>query len=199
MIGTDLVLLVLLAGVAWLHIRGDRDPGRTAARAIFAVYLVGVAHYALLPIRFDPTLVKEAGAWIPQVGLHPFFLPGGDVMSRDQFVYNFLLGVPFGIGLPFVVSGMTLGRALIAAAVFGLAIESFQLVFNLMGLALPPWTIDVNDVILNAAGAAFGTITFAMGRIGYRWAFRSPAGAPLVWLHFHRVLIGQAGTEEHRQ
>lgn len=188
-IETDLVLVASLVTVAWLHRLERHDIGKTAARAIFAVYFVGVAHYALLPIRYDPALASESGAWIPLVGLHPFFLPGGDTMSRDQLFYNILLGIPFGIGLPFV-RRISVAAVVVAGIAFGLAIEGLQLAFNLMGLALPPWTIDINDEILNAGGAAFGAAVFAIARTPYRVAF-SGAGVSLrVWQHFHSALIG---------
>jgi glycopeptide antibiotics resistance protein len=192
-IGTDFVLVASLAVVAWLHGRGNGDVGRTAARAIFAVYLVGVAHYALLPIRYDPTLASEAGAWIPQVGLHPFFLPGGDTMSRDQLFYNFLLGIPFGIGLPFV-RRMSLVSIVMTGIAFAFAIEGLQLIFNVTSLALPPWTIDINDVVLNAAGTAFGAAVFGVARIPYRAAFGGLGVRLGVWRHFHAVLTGSSSA-----
>ncbi|MEI7742132.1 MAG: VanZ family protein [Chloroflexota bacterium] len=192
-IDTALVLVGLLAAVALLHLRGDRDLGMTAARAIFAVYLAGVAHYALLPIRFDPALARDAGPWLVQVGLHPFFLPGGDAMSRDQVVYNLLMGVPFGIGLPFITRGWSIAALLGAGIAFGFAIEGLQLLLNLSSLALPSWTIDINDVILNSAGAVLGVVGFIMARTLYGAAFGGRALRFRAWRHFHDVLVGAPG------
>jgi glycopeptide antibiotics resistance protein len=189
-IDTVLVLVASLVTVAWLHRLDRRDIGKTAARAIFALYLVGVAHYALLPIHYDPVLASEAGAWIPVIGVHPFFLPGGDTMSRDQMFYNTLLGIPFGVGLPFV-RRMSVAAVVVAGITFGLAIEGLQFAFNLTSLALPPWTIDINDVILNAGGAAIGALVFAVARVAYRVAFGRTRVSLRVWQHFHSVLIGQ--------
>ena len=176
--------------------RGERF-GYPIALVILAAYLVVVATYVFWPLRFDAAyrreLMQQGSVWA-NINLIPFrFGPdySGDPILR-QAIGNLLLGVPLGFGLPFVARLRT-RAVLLAGALFGVVIEGIQLVLNLLGIAFPARTIDVNDAILNAAGTALGLGSFLACRALYSkiWSSRSPRGP---WRYFHEVLTGRGRT-----
>jgi glycopeptide antibiotics resistance protein len=186
-----LLLVVVLLGAAGATRR--LRWGHWAATATFAVYLVGVANFVILPLTFDPRAAEAAGPIDlgRLVELRPFFLSGVDAMPLSQAFLNILLTVPFGFGLPFVVRLRP--RALVGVGVlFSVGIEAAQLGADALHLALPTWSIDVNDVILNTTGVIVGYVVFRLcGLLYAHSAGRLPVrrGA---WAHFHDVLVGNA-------
>jgi hypothetical protein len=96
-----LVLLGLPVLLLYLRRRHHLSAGHLLAIGVFTMYLLGVASYTVLPLRFDPeylALTRLPGM-SPSIELLPFFLANGDVMTRDQVIGNVLLGVPFVGGL----------------------------------------------------------------------------------------------------
>lgn len=61
------------------------DGGPLLAVSIFAVYLVGVAHFVLLPLRLDPGAAAQYGPIDlgRLIELRPFFLSGAEVMPTS--------------------------------------------------------------------------------------------------------------------
>lgn len=164
--------------------------GRWLAVAVFSVYLVGVAHFVLLPLRLDSMAAEQVGPIDlgRLIELRPFFLSGTEVMPTSQALLNILLTVPFGFGLPFVV-GLR-GRDILAVGIlFSIGIELAQLMVDALYLALPTWSVDINDVLLNSLGIALGYGVFwatsalyaaTIGRLPVR---RGP------WAHFHDTMM----------
>ncbi|MEA2622126.1 MAG: hypothetical protein QOH61_1036 [Chloroflexota bacterium] len=190
---------ILLAGTAlvlvWLGASRKLAVGHFVAVAIFAVYLVGVANYVILPLRYDPVLADAVGPIdvTRLIGLKPFFLPGGDTMSSDQLVYNVLLTVPFGFGLPFVIR-MRFRSVIAVGVAFSLGIELTQLLADATYLALPTWSVDANDVILNSSGVVIGAVGFLTASFLYR-ASVGRLGVDLGPLkHFHDTLMPARDT-----
>src|SRR6185437_12404629 len=73
-----------------------------------------------------------------------------------QLLGNVALFVPFGFLLPAAVRACRRPWALlVAAAAFSVLIETLQAI-------LPGHTTDVDDVILNTAGAALGFLAFSV-------------------------------------
>ncbi|WP_459874557.1 VanZ family protein [Calditerricola satsumensis] len=77
---------------------------------------------------------------------------------NEQVLYNILLTVPFGFGLPFLLN-VTKIRLMIYGVSFCVVIESLQLIISLF-LGFPYRTIDINDVILNVFGVILGFMIF---------------------------------------
>ena len=76
-------------------------------------------------------------------------------MPTSQALLNILLTVPFGFGLPFVVC--LRGRYILAVGIlFSIGIELAQLMVDALYLALPTWSVDINDGLLNSLGVALG-------------------------------------------
>lgn len=167
--------------------------GHLAAIALFTAYLVGVAHYTVLPVRFDSG-DELAGMEVSRlVSLVPFFLPGGGAPS-GQVLGNILLGVPFGFGLPFV-HRLAPQKVAIAGLVFAGSIELIQLGLDVLHVAAPPRSVDINDVVFNATGAALGVASFWLASRLYRSAFSGRALTYPLWAHFHRTFVGEARAE----
>lgn len=171
-----IVLLALPLLLPYLRRGHHLSTGHLLAIGVFAMYLVGVASYTVFPLRFEPedlALPRQPGM-SPSIELVPFLLASGDVMTRDQVIGNLLLGVPFGFGLPFVWRTSASG-ALFAGLLFSCSIEAIQALLNAFGVAFPPRTADINDVLLNTLGVAFGILAFLFARVAYRALFAQPS------------------------
>jgi glycopeptide antibiotics resistance protein len=169
------------------------DPGRLVAVVLFTIYLGVVTRYAILPVRFDSEYrhaVMEAGSPWSHVNIVPFQAArdDGEFIGRET-IGNLLLGMPFGFGLPFVAR-LRLSRVLILGIVLGFGLELIQFLLNALGVAFPVRSVDINDVILNAAGTALGVGLFVLTSRLYGAAFRSRRPDWRVWRHFHDVLVG---------
>ncbi len=186
---STLPLLVAVA-VAFLAMAAIRRPttGHRLATAIFAVYLVGVAHFVILPLTFDPRAAEAAGPidLLRLIELRPFFLSGGDVMPLAQALLNILVTVPFGFGLPFVLR-VRPAVVIRAGVLLSVGIEMTQLVADALYLALPTWSVDINDVLLNSTGVVVGYGAFLACSVIYtNTVGRLPVRRGL-WVHFHDV------------
>jgi glycopeptide antibiotics resistance protein len=165
--------------------------GRLAAVVLFTIYLVGVANFVILPLQVEPDLVRDVGA--PEIwrliNLEPVFMPGADQLSSEQLYLNVLLTVPFGFGLPFVAS-LSLLSVVGIGVLFSLGIEAAQLLADATQLALPPWSIDINDVITNSLGVVIGVVLFVIAGAIYRSLAAGLDSSRLgIWAHFHRTLV----------
>lgn len=177
------VLLLYLGRVR--HLSG----GHLLAVAAFVTYLVGVATFTILPLRFDDEYLS-APPFDPPIVLELFFLGRLEaVMSPSQYLGNVLLGIPFGFLVPFVWR-VSLSRVLVAGLCFSLSIEALQWVATKLMVAFPSRAVDINDVILNTLGVLIGVAAFAVVRFGYRMLFSSATSTPRAWAHFHARLTG---------
>lgn len=167
--------------------------GHRLAVALFIAYLLVASTYVWLSLRFDAAYMEEmrrANVWA-NINPVPFRFGSdyADPIGR-QALGNLLLGVPLGFGLPFVARVRT--RSMVTVAVlFGVVIEVVQLFLNVLGIAFPARTVDVNDAILNAAGAMLGFGVFAACRrvCTRAWGDSRLPGEP--WRHFCAVLTGR--------
>jgi glycopeptide antibiotics resistance protein len=189
-VSTPLLLAVVCVALAGLAASRRLSAGRWLAVAVFSVYLVGVAHFVLLPLRFDPTAAEQAGPIDlgRLVELRPFFLSGTEAMPTSQALLNILLTVPFGFGLPFVAG--VRGRDILAVGIpFSIGIELAQLLADALYLALPTWSVDVNDVLLNSLGVALGYGAFRATRALYAATIGRLPVRRGPWAHFHDTLM----------
>lgn len=157
-----LPLGLLLAALLLVLNRRGAPRIRLLCIGAFGVYLAGVAAVTVFPLVFDGHLVhlmRVDGTSISH-GLNLVPLKGIALgaYSSSQVTGNFLLGLPFGFGLPFV--GVRSARWVLAwGLLFALAIEGGQLLLNVLyGFAFR--IVDINDVILNFLGVAVGLLGF---------------------------------------
>jgi glycopeptide antibiotics resistance protein len=184
-------LLLVAVGIILGSLAASRrlTAGHWLAISIFAIYLVGVANFVLLPLRYDPTAAQDFGPI--ELGrlieIRPFFIPGVDAMPRSQALLNILLTVPFGFGLPFVLD-VRARDVLLIGVLFSVGIELTQLLADALYLALPTWSVDINDVILNSFGVVLGYIAFRLASVLYGSTVGRLPVQRGPWTHFHDTL-----------
>lgn len=142
---------------------------RTVALIVALVgYALIVAKYTLFPIVIGGTSGTSSAEFLLRTAN---FVPlyGLDIGSR-QFIGNIALGVPFGLLLPALVRWERRPWPALGACLgFGVALELLQ--FGLGAARLLRFrSLDVNDVMLNAAGAALGYAWLAMASAAIRWS-----------------------------
>lgn len=188
-LSTSVLLVVVGLALAGLAASRRLTVGRWLAVSLFAIYLVGVAHFALLPLTYDPRAAQELGPIDlgRLIELRLFFLSGADAMPTWQAWLNILLTVPFGFGLPFVLD--VRGRDIVLIGIlFCIGIEVAQLLADGFYLALPTWSVDINDVFLNSLGVVVGYVAFLIAGAAYRTTLARMPIRRGAWVHFHDTL-----------
>ncbi len=160
-----------------------------ACAALFALYVLVLLRLVLLkhplsmlgPLlaRLQPGNIDHRMNLTPFVTIRQFLDAQRYGYLNDSIVFQNLAGnliafLPWGLGLPVLSERLRRwGAALAVSAAFILGIELTQLV---TGFGI----FDVDDILLNLAGAAIG---FALWRIVYGWwklrACRQPAAKSL--------------------
>ena len=95
-----------------------------------------------------------------EICLIPFFSFVAARTTPERYrslVANILLLIPFGMALPFVLKRHPVRTTVFAAAGFSMIIELIQFIYGL-GLC------EIDDVIFNTFGTAFGTLAFVCSR-----------------------------------
>ncbi len=175
-------LTVLLFALVWAGImvglRHTKSRVYLGFFTIFYIYLAVVLYYTLFQFQslivmklFNPRLMLNGFAAGKALNLIPLVtLTAADAPTS---LLNILLMVPFGFGLPFI-SDARLKKVVVWGALFSLAIELTQwLTGRLAGVTFR--VADVNDVIFNTLGVAFGYVLFVgfglvWRRLAKRWA-----------------------------
>jgi glycopeptide antibiotics resistance protein len=138
----------------------------TAARLAVVLYAALLAAVTLLPIRRPPDLARWPDNWRPQ--LVPLWNLAAGIADGDRRLAtlagaagNVLLFVPLGLLVPLVLPRMDRRwRVLALGAGVSLLVELAQLPMPGVRRA------DVNDLLMNVAGTAFGWLLYrsAYGR-----------------------------------
>lgn len=157
---TALLFAVIGLGIAaFLRLKKHKSPVYLLFFTIFYVYLYNVLDYTLFQYQsllilkyFNPGLMLRGQAPGETLNLIPLVTLIGDDLKTS--LLNILLMVPFGFGLPFVTRFRMKGTV-VAAALFSVTIETVQLVTGLVA-GMTFRVADINDVIFNTLGAAFG-------------------------------------------
>lgn len=180
----------------FLRWRG-KSAGYLLCFSLFFVYAWAVlAHtiFYLLPSNAATLAAIQASRWPASINLVPAFLSGEFDPRSEQVYGNFLLGVPFGFGWPFVVAAKHATPKRVVALGLGLAagIELAQLLIGLLVYHGPYRVIDVDDVWLVFAGTLVGHGALRIvARIYQRLGWEGGARLP-VWGHIHAVLLNVA-------
>lgn len=185
------ILLLVVGPAALIYLRRVRhlSVGHLLAVALLMTYLAGVAAFALFPFRLDAEYVSRP-SFDPPIVLELFFLGRPDAMPPAQYVGNILLGVPFGLLVPFVWR-WPLPKVLLAGLCFSLLIEAIQWLSTKLMVAFPSRAVDINDVVLNTLGVLVGVAGFALVPAVYRGLFAHAATTPRVWEHIHATLAAR--------
>lgn len=179
---------VLLFGLIWagliMALRRKKNRVNLAFFTVFYIYLVTVLYYTLLQFQslivmklFNPRLMLNGFAAGKALNLIPLItLTAADAQTS---LLNILLMVPFGFGLPFIAD-TRVKKVVLWGMLFSLAIELTQwLTGRLAGVTFR--VADVNDVIFNTLGAAFGYVLFVgfglvWRKMEIRWAGNAVVG-----------------------
>ena len=154
---------------------------------VFYLYLMAVVHWTILPIRVDSDFVdtmRSNTSLADGINLVPFL---GLHVRSVQVYGNFLMGVPFGVGLPFLVGERPVRWHLLAAALFAVAIEVVQLGMDLIyGFAYRK--VDVNDILLVWGGAFVGYALLRVVATAYCKIAEPAISESGVWSHAELTL-----------
>ena len=162
-------LWLLCRAAVWLK-NGRIDRKREAVLLLMYVNLAVILRFTFFPMaladgRVQPLLFSAASVFPLRVNLIPivklFQYRSRRVMLINA-VGNFALFVPSGFLLPLVYKRLDgFGKTVGAAALLSLGIELLQLPFSVRAS-------DVDDLILNTLGAAFGFGLYALLRAVWR-------------------------------
>ena len=116
---------------------------------IMFVYFVTVIKYTLFPIPVLEALQTDSYYKIQ-------YIPFVDGIQMTD-VWNVIMTIPFGIGVPFIVDKVKDMRGVcIAGLLFGIIVESIQYMEMLLTKGSAMRVIDINDIICNFIGAVLG-------------------------------------------
>ena len=124
----------MLIGIIYLNIMIDK--------VFFPIFTDGSVYYTGLAnsINWDITRVKE--------------------YSIYQIAYNFLVTVPIGFILPFIINS-DLKERMIITAIVSVMLEIVQLIL-IISLHLIDITFDIADIVINALGGLAGNLMFTI-------------------------------------
>ncbi|KGL46112.1 hypothetical protein BMT55_03005 [Listeria newyorkensis] len=174
-------LLLILAPLIYIPflinwIRNKTPIEKIVFKSFMFFYLAGVIGFTLFPIELDPELRKTMFANMRWVNVIPFATISEVYVYRNfdnygtvfQAVANIIMFIPLGCLYPLCSKySVTWKRMLVTALIFTLAIETAQLVQNLLYQAIPH-SVDVDDLLLNTAGGMIGFAIFCMCRPLFR-------------------------------
>jgi glycopeptide antibiotics resistance protein len=185
--------ILLLIPLFFLRRRG-KSAGYLLCFYVFSLYVWSVLAYTLFPFpvhSIEATHVRMR-SWSNEVRLVPSILSGELDLRSEQVIGNFLLGVPFGFGLPFIVARSTPRQILLRGLGFAAGIELAQLLLGLLIYQAPYRVIDIDDVWLVFTGtlAGYGAL-LAAAHLYRRIGWGREASVP-VWDHLHGVLLRAA-------
>lgn len=155
---------------AIVHIvRSKPGPLRSTAVILTTLYLALVVGVTLGPLPvdagFEPGFTGESVEMnlIPFTTIGRYFTEGvSQDLTTQQVGGNFLLLMPLGFLLPIVsVRTRSFGRVLGVAVAVSVGIEFLQAIV-IVTLGNAGRAIDVDDVILNTAGAALGWLAWRL-------------------------------------
>lgn len=185
--------LLLIWPLVRLRRQGARA-GYLVCVALFFFYLWGVCNYAICPLPIDADLIEWMSSvqrWDERLNLRPRLLLDLPYHWRDADVFwNVVLGIPFGLGLPFVASDnyRTMKHVVAFAFAFAAGLELVQLGISLAFYGFPYRSIDIEDVVFVFVGAFLGATCTWIGAVLYRRIGWSRGALVPVWNHFHDVL-----------
>ncbi len=139
---------VVFAVLMWsLRRTGRLTFSRAAVALVLCVYAAGVVANTVFPIFTDKP--ASSGTWSDHLSVVPFV----DYEAGDA-IMNILVFVPVGILVPLLIARASWRSAILASAVFSLAIEVTQ--YATAHLLGGGHIADVNDLIFNVVGGVVG-------------------------------------------
>ena len=161
--------LALFAKIAAFDGAGGDRRSRTVSFGFFAGYVLLLSILTLAPPPISPSNGGSGVNFVPVVRSLRCFVPDPGQPPTAHFCMrifagNLLMFLPMGFLLPLISAKFSSMRSvLVVALATSASIEVLQAVGSLVGSGR--WT-DIDDVILNVAGAALGYAAYrAIGRL----------------------------------
>jgi glycopeptide antibiotics resistance protein len=190
--------LLLLIPLFFLHRRG-RSAGYLLCFYVFSLYMWSVLSHTIVEFHVGTSEAKwiKQRSWSNEIRLIPALLAGHEFDFTSVQVWgNFVMGIPFGVGLPFLLARFTHRRVVRGGLGFATGIEVAQLLLGLMIYQAPYRVIDIDDVWLVFAGTLVGYgALWGAARVYRRIGWARGAQVP-VWSHLHGVLLRVAAGGE---
>ena len=144
--------------INWVIHHKDQSLIHKTILFLFFFYVISVIYLTLFPFLLDRAsleTIQEFGYQKGMINLIPFV----SSMSMKQAILNFIMLVPLGTMMPIVYQSMKTKTIILILILTPLTIEVIQ--------ALGSWLLqgrwkqaDINDFMLNAAGAIIGFIIY---------------------------------------
>jgi glycopeptide antibiotics resistance protein len=158
-------LLSFLILLFVFHCKRKRSLAYLLCFTLFYVYLLFVLGIVYFPIFLPPDwpgniTSLSVGSTLSRINFIPFYFGGlfsaNPYTIFEQLAGNILLTLPFGFCLPFLTP-ISIRRMFWIALCAGAALEASQLLLELLSVVSSyGHAIDINDALLNAAGAFLG-------------------------------------------
>lgn len=166
------IVAILALGIILYGWRRRNPAEKVLAELVFLGFLTSVASVVVFPIDTDSYFIEQMrlhNSVTDGINLIPFAtlqLGDGTGQALRQLLLNVVLGIPFGMSLPFLgVRGLP--RTLALGALFAMGIEVIQLGLNAV-YQFDYRAVDINDALANFAGVAIGLAAYRAARFGYR-------------------------------
>lgn len=181
--------ILLLIPLIFLRRRG-KSAGYLLCFYLFSLYAWSVLAYTIFEFPVSYSHIIRMRSWSRDIRLIPALLSGGELNPWSEQVYgNFLLGIPFGFGLPFLMTRSTHKQMVLLGVIFAAGIEIVQLVLGLLIYQAPYRVIDIDDVWLVFTGTLVGYgALWVVASLYERLRWEGGPDFPL-WNHFHAVLL----------
>ena len=173
--------------------RRGKSAGYCLCFALFFLYPWAVLAFTIvdLPVASDLVDGIRSRSWSKEIALVPGIFTGRLDPTSLQVRGNFLLGIPFGLGIPFLVRARP-RRLVLFGLGFAAGIELAQLLVGLLVYQGPYRVIDVDDVSLVFAGTLAGHLALRLAAGAYRRIGWDGGARFAVWDHIHVVLLALA-------
>ncbi len=148
--------LIWVSIIAFLRLKRKKPAVYLFFFTIFFIYIITVFKYTQFPIYF----IESMRAYGQNVWTNMNFIPFITLGYQDlqSSVFNILLTIPFGFGLPFITH-FRIRQVIIYSTLFTITLEALQLLTALMA-GHTFRVVDINDVLFNITGAIIGYILF---------------------------------------
>lgn len=148
---------------------------------IMWIYFLVVAKLVLFPFPLFTTMAAGSNL-LQNINLIPFY---NGISMQD--IYNVILTIPFGFGMPFLWKTLSLKKIMASALLSGTVIETLQLLLALVSKGFTFRTIDIDDVICNFVGTWVGFGILILFSVVYVKLIWNSAGLNSLWRSVHSV------------
>lgn len=172
-------VFIVIAGLLKYHFK--KNNSYLLFLFIMSVYFLAVAKLTLFPFPLF-TIMGGGSNLLQNINLIPFY---NGISMQD--IYNVMLTIPLGFGMPFLWKTLSLKKIMASALLSGTVIETLQLLLALVSKGFTFRTIDIDDVICNFVGTWVGFGILILFSVVYVKLIWNSAGLNSLWRSVHSV------------